>query len=112
MNTYMLLFIGGNIPENKWEQSVDDRLKWMQTLRDQDKFVDGSPLAPHRKVLVNQRDAQNYSHNQDSINGFVIVSVQDIEDVIEIAKHSPQAQLEYGSARVEIRQLQPLVGDR
>ena len=111
MNRYMLLFIGGNIPENKWEQSVSDRLKWMQTLRDQHRFVDGSPLAPVGKVLVTQRVVQNYMHNQDSINGFAIVSAHDTKEAVEIAKGSPQIRLEYGSARVEIRQLQPLVGD-
>jgi len=109
MGKFLLLFIGGNFPENKFEQSVTDRLQWMQTLKDQGKFVDGSPLSPVGKVIVNQRDPKDYVHDQNSINGFVLITAGDMQEAVTIAMGAPQALPEYGSAHVEVRQIQPLV---
>jgi len=109
MGKFLLLFIGGNFPENKFEQSVTDRQQWMQALKDKDKFVDGSPLSPVGKVIVNQRDAKNYVHDQESVNGFAIIKASDTQEAVAIAMDAPQARAEYGSAHVEIRQLQPLI---
>lgn len=109
MGKFLLLFIGGNFPENKFEQSVIDRQQWMQGLKDEDKFVEGSPLSPVGKVIVNQRDAKEYMHDQGSINGFAIIKAGDMQEAVTIAMDAPQARAEYGSAHVEIRQLQPLI---
>ena len=91
------------------EQSVADRLQWMQVLQDQDKFVEGSTLSPVGKVLVGHRGVKEYMHDQESINGFAIVQAGDMQEAVKIAMGAPQAQSEYGSAHVEVRQLQPLV---
>jgi hypothetical protein len=109
MGKFMLLFIGGSIPESKFEQSVTDRLQWMQQLKDQDKFVEGSPLSPVGKILINQRDTKDYVHSQESVNGFAIIKASDMQEAVAIAMDAPQARSEYGSAHVEIRQMQPLV---
>jgi hypothetical protein len=109
MGKYMLLFIGGNIPENKFEQSVTDRLEWMQELKEQGKFIEGSPLSPVGRVLITQRQVKEYVHDQDSVDGFAIVKARDMEEAVSIAMDAPQVRSEYGSSHIEIRQLQPLV---
>ena len=109
MSKFLILFIGGVIPEHKFEKSVTDRLSWMQKLRDQNKFVDGSPLSPIGKVLVSQNNVKEYEHNHDSINGFITITADDIEEAVAIAKEAPQARPEFGNWNIEIRQLQPLV---
>lgn len=109
MGKFLLLFIGGNFPENKFEQSVSDRQLWMQALKDEDKLVEGAPLSPVGKVIVNQRNAKEYVHDQESINGFAIIKAGDMQEAVTIAMDAPQARAEYGNAHVEIRQLQPLV---
>lgn len=109
MGKFILLFIGGIIPENKWEQSVADRMQWMQKLQDQDMFIDGSPLSPVGKILVNQRDAKEYVHDQDSVNGFAIIKANTMQEAVSVAMDAPQVRPEYGSAHIEIRQIQPLV---
>jgi hypothetical protein len=109
MGKYLFLFIGGNIPESKFEQSVTDRLHWMKQLKDQGKFIDGSPLSPVGKVTVNQHSSKDYVHDQNSVNGFAIVSANDVQEAVTIAMDAPQVRVEYGNAHVEIRQLQQLV---
>lgn len=109
MGQFILFFIGGDIPEDKWEQSVIDRMQWMQALRDQGKFVEGSPLSPVGKVLTSRRNVREFMHDQDSINGFALVKAEDMQEAVRIAKKAPQASSEYGSVHIEIRQLQPLV---
>jgi hypothetical protein len=81
----------------------------MQTLRDRGKLVEGSPLSPVGGVLVNQRQVKEYLHDQNSVNGFAIIKASDMEEAVAIAMDAPQVRTEYGSAHVEIRQLQPLV---
>lgn len=104
MAKFLILFRGGNIPEDKIEQSATDRLAWMDDLKAEGKFVDGSPLKPEGLVIHTHAEAR-YIHNEDSINGYAIVDVSDIDSAMDAAESAPQVRPEYGSAKAEIRPL-------
>jgi hypothetical protein len=104
---YLLLFHGGNIPENKKQQSIIDRLAWMDDLRSQSKFIDGSPLVPEGEAIANTIVA-TFNHGSDSINGYAIIEANDIDEAVMLSKTAPQLWEEYGAASVEVRQLQPI----
>ncbi len=104
---FLLLFHGGNIPENKRQQSVVERLAWMNDLRSQDKFIDGSPLVPEGKYIKDNL-YMDYEHDESSINGYAIIEAANIDEALELCKPAPQLKQEYGSANLEIRQLKPL----
>jgi hypothetical protein len=107
MAKFLILFIGGNIPEDKREQSITDRLIWMNDLRAKNKFIDGSPLSPTGKVIADQDEA-DFRHDGNSVNGYVLIEAETIDEVLGYVKLSPQVKPEYGSARAEIRPLMPL----
>jgi len=104
MTKFLILFRGGNTPEDKREQSVTDRLVWMDSLKAEGKFVDGSPLKPEGLVIHTHAEAR-YVHDKDSINGYAIVDVSDIDSAMDAAQSAPQVRPEYGSATAEIRPL-------
>ena len=105
---YMLLFIGGNIPESKKKQGIEDRLTWMNDLRSRGKFVDGSPLKSSGKT-IDHKVVMQFTHDSDSINGYAVLDVKGINEAVAIAGTAPQLKPGYGSARVEIRPLLPLL---
>jgi hypothetical protein len=109
MAKFILLFHGGNITEYNKSQSIKDRLVWMEDLKIKNKFVDGSPLYPGGKVITNKPDVIVYIHNDAGISGYAIVTAENEEEAIAIARTAPQLREEYGSAKAEIRMLSPLV---
>jgi len=104
MAKFLILFRGGSIPEDKKEQSITDRLAWMASLSAEGKFIDGSPLKPEGLVIHTHAEAK-YIHNGDSINGYAIIDVSDMDSAMDAAQSAPQVQPEYGSAKAEIRPL-------
>lgn len=108
MSKYILLFHGGNIPDDKKAQSARDRLEWMQGLKKANKFIDGSPLHPEGKVITSKPDVILYIHNDAGISGYAIIEAQSEGEAIDIARTAPQLRKEYGSAQAEIRELNPL----
>jgi hypothetical protein len=40
MSKFILFFRGGNIPEDKKDKSIIDRLNWMDQLKGKDRFVE------------------------------------------------------------------------
>jgi hypothetical protein len=107
MSKFIILFIGGSIPENKKEQSVTDRLAWMNDLRKDGKFIDGSPLSSQGKMIINQTEV-DYIHGGDSINGYAMIEASDINEALAYAKKAPQVEVAYGSAKAEVRPLQAI----
>lgn len=101
MSKFLILFIGGNIPEGKKQQSITDRLAWMDDLKSEGKFVDGSPLLPEGKVIHQDSEA-DYEHSDSSINGYVTIEAEDIAAAAKAVESSPQVKPEYGSAVAEI----------
>jgi hypothetical protein len=67
MSKFMILFHGGNIPKDKAEQSVSDRLAWMNNLRNSGKFIEGSPLDIEGKVITDQTKISTYIYNEAEI---------------------------------------------
>jgi hypothetical protein len=108
MPKYLIIFVGGKIPEDKKRQSITDRLKWMENLRNEGKFVDGSPLKPEGKIIHGTQES-SYNHNDNSVNGYAIISVDNIDEAVLIGQAAPQVSPEYGSAVAEIRPLLPLI---
>ena len=104
MAKFLVLFIGGSIPEDKKQQSVTDRLAWMNDLGAEGKLVDGSPLKPEG-ILIHANTEARYAHDDDSVNGYVIIDVDDIDAAVDVIQSAPQVKPEYGSATAEIRPL-------
>jgi hypothetical protein len=104
---YLVLFIGGSIPEGKRAQSITDRLAWMNGLRDQGKLIDGSPLNPHGKTITDSVES-DYTHDAASTNGYAIIEAEDLDEAVELTRPAPQLKSEYGAARAEIRPLQQI----
>jgi len=104
---YLLLFHGGEIPEDKIAKSVEDRLAWMNMLRDKGNFIDGSPLLPDGKE-IGENGVNNFVHESNSVNGYAIIQAEDIDRAVELSRLAPQIKSKYGSATIEIRPLQPI----
>jgi len=104
---YLLLFYGGSIPEDKKDQSVVDRLAWMNDLRREGKLIDGSPLQSQGKNISASLQ-EDYVHDSDSINGFAVIEADDMREAAALGGLAPQLKQEYGAATLEIRPLQPL----
>ncbi len=86
---------------------MSDRLAWMNKLKADGKFIDGAPLLPEG-LLANEHIEEKFVHTEDSVNGYVIVEVEDIDAVLDLTQTAPQLWPDYGSAQAEIRQLQPI----
>ncbi len=111
MAKFLLLFIGGDIPEDKKVQSVTDRLTWMNDLKEEGKFIDGSPLMPSGKVIADETLVTDFTHDDNSINGYAIIEADSIDNVTSLAQTAPQVMPEYGCAKAEVRPLNPLVNN-
>lgn len=109
MGKYMLFFVGGNIPDDRMEQSITDRVHWMDGLKQRDAFVTGSPLSRDGKVIVSAQDVQDFRHEADSVNGFAIIEAANLDEAVAIAKEAPQMLPEYGAAQAVVRELNPLL---
>lgn len=110
MGKYMLFFVGGDMPDDQIEQSITDRVHWMDDLKQREVFLDGSPLSPEGKVVVSADDVQDFRHDANSVNGFAIVEAADLDAAIAIAKDAPQLRPEYGAAQAVVRPLHSLFG--
>ena len=96
MAKFLLLFRGGIIPQDKKEQSIKDRLEWMNNLRSSGNFIDGSPLLPTGKII--DKNTADFVHENDSINGYAIINTENINEAEQLSKPAPQLRPEYGSA--------------
>lgn len=105
---FLVLFHGGNIPEDKKEQSIQDRLTWMNELRGKDYFIDGSPVTSDGKLITGSVTS-DFTHGSDSTNGYALIEAETVEMAVELVQAAPQLKAEYGGAAAEIRPLQPLM---
>ena len=109
MAKFILLFHGGNITEDNKQQSIKDRLAWMEDLKSKNQFIDGSPLHSEGKVITNKPDVVIYIYNEAGTSGYAVITANDEEEAIAITRTAPQLREEYGSARAEVRRLDPLI---
>jgi hypothetical protein len=108
MAKFLILFIGGSVPEDKKQQNITDRLAWMNGLGAEGMFIDGSPLKPEG-IMIHTNTEARYAHDDDSVNGYAIIDVDDIDAAVDVAQLAPQVKPEYGSATAEIRPLLSLI---
>lgn len=104
---YLLLFLGGIVAEAKKKQSIADRRAWMKNLRNQGKFIDGSPLAPSGKTIDHDVVMQ-FTRDGDSVTSYAVIEAKNVDEAILLASSAPQLKADYGSAQVEIRPLQSI----
>jgi len=107
MAKFLILFIGGSVSEDKKQQSIIDRLAW-NSLGAEGTFIDGSPLKPEG-IMIHTNTEARYAHDDESVNGYAIIDVDDIDTAIDVAQSAPQVKSEYGSATAEIRPLLSLI---
>jgi hypothetical protein len=105
MAKFVLLFVGGLVPDEKREQNSKDWMAWMGKLGAGEKLVDGAPFGPHSKVVSGNGEVKDYDwHNDSNVGGYCLIKAEDVDEAVELAKDCPQLAEEYGSGSVEVRE--------
>lgn len=104
MARFVLLFVGGLVPDDKQQANMNDWTDWMDRLRVDGKLVEGAPFGEPSRVISKQTKVKDYDWQHDSnVGGYCIVEVDTIDEAVQLSLNCPQLKEEYGSGRVEVR---------
>ena len=114
MAEYLLLFRGGagvdetQSPE-KWQENMQQWMKWMSALNEQKKFVSAQPLKAQGRVIKGLSKTVTdgpFVEGKEMVGGYLICKADSYEEAVEISKGCPVLLLETGI--VEVREIQEL----
>lgn len=111
MSNFLYLFRGGDDHFATFSQEEKQAhmmvwQKWMGGLAQEGKLVDGLPLAPEGKVVVNRGEVITdgpFAEGEEMVGGYLIVTAKDMEEAVEISKGCPI--FDYNGSTLEIREI-------
>jgi hypothetical protein len=97
MANFMIAYHGGKIPSSK-EEGMAHKERWMKWIASLgDRVVNsGTPLMNSKLITKNSIEDDQ---NKDAMNGFAVISAEDIDDAISVAKEDPFLAME-GTIRI------------
>jgi hypothetical protein len=114
MKEFLLLFRGGDIeslnqsPE-KWQAHMQQWMKWMGDLSNQNKLVGAQPLAQTGKTVTGNKKIVSdgpFMEGKEMVGGYLILRANDYDDAVSTSSGCPV--LEFDDGVVEIREIQEL----
>jgi uncharacterized protein YciI len=107
MEKFVLLFIGGIVPDELVETNNVEWGDWLEMLSKKGHLIDtGAPLDSEGKVITDVYKVRNFDWATDSgVNGYTVIKAASLDDAVEIALTSPHLPEKYGSGTIEVRQL-------
>ena len=97
MKKFVLLYRGGDVPQDKMEELMNDWNEFIHQLGDAQKS--GLPFAGGKVVSAN--GVEDYKSHKDDVSGFSLIEVESEEVALKIAKMAPN--VKHGGA-VELRE--------
>jgi len=97
MSKFMIAYYGGERPSTK-EEGMAHKGKWKEWIESlEDKVINsGTPLMSSKLITL---DNVQDDKDSNSMNGFAIISAEDMDTAIEIAKNDPFLQMK-GTIRI------------
>ena len=108
MEKFMLIFQGGDRPQQSPEAMQKEMGKWMawiEKLNKSGKYISGEPLLPGGKVIKGTNKSVidgPFTEGKEVVGGFFLVNAKDYDEAVEISKDYPA--FEHGGS-VQIRQV-------
>ena len=98
MKTYILIFrmdiVSPEMQPSKEQMAtyMQDWMKWINSIIDKGQLADGGlHITNEGRVLRpdNELEEKPYSVNNESINGYIVVSAENIDDAVKLAEGCP-----------------------
>lgn len=111
MSNFLYLFRGGEEHFNTFSQEEKQAhmmvwQKWMGGLAEEGKLVDGLPLSPEGKVVVNRGEVITdgpFAEGAEMVGGYLIVTAKDLDEAVAISKGCPI--FDYNGSTCEVREI-------
>ena len=110
MSNFLYLFRGGDdhfqsLSQEEKETHMVLWQKWMGSLSEEGRLVDGLPLALDGKVVNKGEVITNgpFAEGAELVGGYLIVSAKDLNEATNISKGCPI--FEYKGSTIEIREI-------
>lgn len=106
MAKFVMLFRGGNVPTDKYEEHSKAWMNWFEQLGATGKLQEGgAPLAQDGKVAMADGSTKNYDWQTDScVNGLCFVEVDTLDEAVALTAGCPAIDPSVGGT-VEVREL-------
>ena len=88
MSKFVLVYRGGEVPPEEQDESMARLGQWIGGLVASKKQVGGMPLEPSGKV-VSDEGVMEYVDADDSVDGYSVLEVANLDEAVEIAKGAP-----------------------
>jgi len=108
MEKFMLIFQGGQAPQQSPEnmqQHMGKWMAWIDQLNKEGKYVSGEPLLPGGKLITGKNKTVTdgpYTEGKEVVGGYFIVNASDMAEAVEISKGCPDYEL---GGSVQVRQV-------
>ncbi|MFL5789761.1 MAG: YciI family protein [Flavisolibacter sp.] len=108
MEKFMLIFQGGDRPQQSPEAMQAQMGKWMawiDKLSKSGKYISGEPLVPGGKVIKGANKSVTdgpFNEGKEVVGGFFLVNANNFDEAIEISKDYPDYDL---GGSVQVRQV-------
>ena len=107
MAKFIMMFRGGTVPPEQYEEHGKAWSAWFEELGASGKLVDsGAPLVQGGKSVSAGGEVLDYDWKTDSnVNGFSILEVDNIDDAVALSKGCPALDPAFIDGKVEVREL-------
>jgi hypothetical protein len=105
MNIYLVLIYGGAPKEEEQNAHLEEWGRWLGDLAQESKLESGLPLSEVGKTIKGPSlEISDYEHSKSSLNGYLLIRADSLEEAVEISKEIPSLKL---GGRVEVRETSP-----
>ncbi len=108
MEKFMLIFHGGQTPDQSPEAMQENLGKWMTWIEELNKdgrYESGEPLIPGGKLVSGKNKSVTdgpYTEGKEVVGGYFIINAKDMNEAVEISKGCPDFEI---GGSVQVRQV-------
>jgi hypothetical protein len=86
MAKFVLVYVGGEPPEDQRDENMKDWGTWIQELQDKKVYVAGDAFGWTKKVVESDGSVSDYSGKS---SGYSVIEAGSMDEAIEVAKSGP-----------------------